>query len=176
MKKYWKYIIWMLVVGFIIYFIMLEKPQYNTFAFPQTLIVHNYTDNAKVDTVVMIILNKIMLYDTMMVNVYPLNDAFDTPDFVIEAHILKNEFEPHSYNIFLKNYLNLFTVETTLSHEIIHIDQMEHKLLSISKDSFIWKNAHYSLKEIKYENRPHELDAYNRQDDVYKNLIEKYRK
>jgi hypothetical protein len=176
MEKYWKYIFGIIVLGFLIYILTANKPAYNNFTFPQTITVHNYTSNPKTDTVAMVILNKIMLYDTMTVNIYKLNDIFDNQDFVINAHVIKNVFVPHTYNIFIRSYLNLYTIEYSLSHEFIHIDQMERNRLIIYQNTYSWNDTIYNMKDVKYENRPYEIEAYNKQTLIYDKLINIYKK
>ena len=107
------------------------KKEYLPQTFPKTLMVKNYTNNQRADTITMIILNKVMRYDTMTVNIYKLTDMFDNGDMILNAHTVANPFEKHNYMIFMKDNLSTEDVKSTLSHELIHIKQMDDSKLSV---------------------------------------------
>jgi len=152
------------------------KKEYITQNFPESIIVKNYTNNQKADTVVMIILNKIMGYDTMTVNIYKLNNMFDTENLVIVAHTVENKFEKHNFMIYLKEDLSYDLMKSTLSHELIHIQQIENNKLSFFDNGYVWSKDSFNYKNVVYENRPYEIEAFNNMTNVKSKLNKLYEK
>jgi len=90
MKKLYKYIlILIIVISSIMTVVEISNKQreFNKFYFPETLIVHNHTNNLKADTITMIILNKIMKYDDLTVEIYVLKNIFDTHELIVLSKI-----------------------------------------------------------------------------------------
>lgn len=58
-----------------------------------------------------------------------------------------------------------------LSHELIHFTQYYKKQLLIKGASVVWKDSLYDGINIKYEERPWEIDAFNRQTELKKKMI-----
>ena len=153
------------------------KKEYIPQTFPKTLMVKNYTNNQRADTIVMIILNKIMGYDTMTVNLtYKMVDKLDNSEMVFNAFIVANPFEKHSYIIYLKNNLAPDEVKTTLSHELIHIRQMEDSKLSIFDKGYVWNKDSFNYKNVTYDSRPYEIEAFNGMTEVKSKLDKLYEK
>jgi hypothetical protein len=147
-----------------------KKDKYNTFTFPKTLVVNNYTNDKLADTVALIILNKIMKYDTMTINIYKIRDNYDTEEFNFVSYITKIPFKKHEYIIFLKNDLFLDYTKTVLSHELVHLDQYESGRLKIMEDGYEWMNITTKFKDENYLERPYELEAFKKQNDIKKKL------
>ena len=152
------------------------KKEYNSFVYPNTIAVHNYTNNKKADTISMIILNKIMLFDTVTVNLYKLTNMFDTNDILIVAHTIKNPFEKHAYNIFLKDDLSYDMLKSVLSHEMIHVKQMENGDLVIIDKSYIWEKDTFRYVNVEYTKRIQEIQAENEQSGVKQQMEKLYEK
>ena len=137
------------------------KTTYIPQTFPKTLMVKNYTNNQRADTVTMIILNKVMGYDTMTVNIYKLTDMFDNGDIILNAHTVANPFEKHNYMIFMKDDLQYEEMKKTLAHELIHVKQMDDSELSIFEKGYVWNKDSFNYKNVTYESRPYEIQAFN---------------
>jgi hypothetical protein len=152
------------------------KKEYLPQTFPKTLMVKNYTNNQRADTVTMIILNKIMAYDTMTVNIYKLTDMFDNGDIILNAHTVANPFEKHNYMIFMKNDLSYDEMKKTLAHELIHVKQMDNSNLSIFEKGYVWNKDSFNYKNVTYESRPYEIEAYNNMTGVKIKLDKLYEK
>jgi len=152
------------------------KKEYLPQTFPTTIVVKNYTNNQRADTVVMIILNKVMGYDTMTVNIYKLTDMFDTQDIVLNAHTVANPFEKHYYMIYIKEKLSYEDVKSTLSHELIHVKQMDDSKLSIFDKGYVWNKDSFNYKNVTYESRPYEIEAFNGMTNVKGKLDKLYEK
>ena len=152
------------------------KKEYLPQTFPKTLMVKNYTNNQRADTITMIILNKVMRYDTMTVNIYKLTDMFDNDDMILNAHTVANPFEKHNYMIFMKNDLSTEDAKSTLSHELIHIRQMEDCKLSIFDKGYVWNKDSFNYKNVTYDSRPYEIEAFNSSSSVKSKLDKLYEK
>jgi len=152
------------------------KTEYLPQTFPTTLMVKNYTNNQRADTVTMIILNKVMGYDTMIVNIYKLTDRFDNGDIVLNAHTVANPFEKHNYMIFMKDNLAPDVVKSTLAHELIHVKQMDNSNLSIFDKGYVWNKDSFNYKSVTYESRPYEIEAFNGSAGVKLKLDKLYEK
>ena len=152
------------------------KTKYIPQTFPKTIVVKNYTNNDRADSVTMIILNKVMGYDTMTVNIYKLTDRFDNGDIILNAHTVANPFEKHNYMIFMKDGLSYDEMKKTLAHELIHVKQMDNSNLSIFEKGYIWNKDSFNYKNVTYESRPYEIEAFNDMSGVKIKLDKLYEK
>ena len=150
------------------------KKEYNKFVFPNTLSITNYTNNKRADTISMVILNKIMLFDTVTVNLYKLTSMFDTNDLLIVAHTVKDQYAKHTYNVFLKENLSYEMLKLVLSHEMIHIKQMENGDLLIIDKGYIWEKDTFRYADVEYAKRIQEIQAENGQSAIKQQLEKLY--
>lgn len=171
-KKYWL-IIAVIIIGIILVILFYKKKEMNKFTFPITLNVNNYTQYKALDTISMVILNKELGFDTMNINLYYMvNNNISTDKIEVAAFIQKNPFEKHKYNIFINkdlNELNL-TYGKLLSHELLHLYQMEKGELIQFADDVIYKGDTIYFSKVKYEDRSYEKAAYKGQDSIGKKL------
>lgn len=169
MKKY--LIILFVAIILIITFILIIKYQrpVNSFYFPNTLTVENNTHYDDIDILSMIILNKIFLYDTMNIKIYYFGINMDSEKIEIVGFIQKNPFEKHSYNIFVKKDMNV-NIKKFLSHELIHLKQMENGDLVQSEYYNIYKKDTIYFNKIKYEDRKYEMESFSEENIVYEKL------
>jgi len=166
MKKKTIYIIIGVVLGLVLLLYLLSrlpKREFNTFEFPETLVVDNYTTNEKADTIAMVILNKLMGYDTMNVQLYPMPAIFEKDDKMeYVAFIQQVPFQDHKYLIFLQDRASIGKVKMAFSHEMIHLKQYElgHlQTLILDDRHYVWMGDTISGIDVKYEDRPHEIEA-----------------
>lgn len=145
----------------------------NSYVFPETINVNNYTDNFRADTVAMIITHLILNYDTINIDIFEMRGDISNDNYDIVGFIQKTE-KPHTYQIFLKkttkSYINRF-----LSHELIHLDQMERGDLIQeigNTKHIIYKGDTIYYKESPYEERQYEIDAFSRERRIEKKLRE----
>lgn len=174
MKKKWIIIITIIILLIISYLIInkYSKKSVNTFDFPKTINVNNYTDNIRADTISMIIINKIMEYDTINLDIYNFKNDINSGNYLIIGFIQKIN-NPHSYQIFLKNKMNENELIQILSHELIHLDQMEKgDLIQIigNYEYVIYKNDTIFFNKIPYKERQYEIDAYSKEKKIKKQL------
>lgn len=175
-KQLWYIIVFLsLLLGVIVTSILVDRHReknVNTFEFPETVTAINHTDNFRADTIVMIIAHLIMEYDTVHIDVFDAPDL-KTDEFEIAAFIQKTE-KPHHYQVFLKktskNYVMKF-----LSHELIHMDQMERGdlITFIGNDKYnVFKGDTIRFSEVPYRVRPYEAEAFWSEGKVFKELIQ----
>ncbi|HRT03891.1 MAG TPA: hypothetical protein P5513_08125, partial [Candidatus Diapherotrites archaeon] len=58
-----------------------------------------------------------------------------------------------------------------LSHEFVHIDQYDRGDLKIIGNYFIWKGDTVDMRDVKYEYRPFEKEAFSKQSYITKKLV-----
>ena len=144
----------------------------NVYEFPPTLVVNNLTTHKNANTYSKIILNKVYDYDTITLNIYYAPKDYSVEEYEVLGFIQKNRFEPHYYNIFLKKGTLSLSIKNILSHELIHLHQMEiGDLISIPDTSLIiHKGDTISLLDVPYNKRPFEIEALSQDNKVLKEL------
>ncbi len=177
MKKLWWVlvaIVLLIAVAVIITIIVNKQREkrVNHFEFPVTMIAKNYTTEKRADTMAMIILNKIFKYDTVTLNIYYAPKHLNNSEYELVGFIQKNPYEEHSYNIFLKNGTLPVSIKTFLSHELVHLQQMEKgDLVQLSLyEKIIYKNDTIYYSEVPYDKRPYEIDAFSKENKIRKGL------
>ena len=172
-KKYIYIILSLVVIIILIIFIKrhtTDKVQ-NKYEFPSTLKVNNNTSYKTADTIILVILNKIYNYDTMVVDIYYYNNQIYFNDYDIIGFIEKNQYNLHHYLIYIKKNLEYFPDKTFFSHELVHLNQMElNKFKKITNNKVIYLNDTIDCSKIPYPNRQFEIDAFNEEKFVYKKL------
>lgn len=164
MKKKTIYIIIGVVLGLILVIYLLSripKREFNTFEFPSTLVVENHTDNEKADTISMVILNKLLGYDTMTVMIYPMPSIFEKDDKMeYFAFIQRVPFEEHRYDLFLQKDASIGKMKYVFPHEFVHLRQFELGYLrTIGEYGYVWMGDTARYVDVKYEDRPYEKEA-----------------
>lgn len=165
-----------IIVSLILFVILLDRHReknINTYEFPSSLSVKNYTDLKRADTVSMIILNKIFKYDSINLNIYYLQKEMKNDEIEIFGYI-QNDPKPYNYSIFLKRGINKYQVMKFLSHELIHLDQMERGDLITQTNNYkfaIYCGDTIKFNEVEYMKRPYEIEAHAKDNDIYKKLI-----
>lgn len=86
----------------------------------------------------------------------------------IEGFVTKHE---EGYIIYIINGLSRKELISIISHEIVHIEQYETNELMVCSDSIIWKGHDFkNTSTISYESLPWEVDAFNNQNKIRKQL------
>jgi len=173
MKKKTIYIIIgvVLTVVLLIYLLSrIPKREFNDFDFPSTLVVENFTDNEKADTISMVILNKLLGYDTMTVTIYPMPGIFEKDDKMeYFAFIQRVPFEEHRYLLFLQKDASVGRMTYVFPHELVHLKQFElGHLRTIGEYGYVWMGDTVRYVDVKYEDRPYEREAM-----AYGRILEK---
>ena len=172
MKKKGLIIVGVIALIVVIILLIRREKNVNTYDHPQTLVVNNYTTHKNTDTYSKIILNKIYNYDTINLNVYYTSRDYGTDEIEVAGFIQKNPFEAHSYNIFVKKGSLPISVKKFLSHELIHLHQMEiGDLVPLQSDSMIvYMGDTIIYKDVKYIDRPHEINALQTEGKIFREL------
>jgi len=176
MKKNWIYIfivIVLIILGIVISIIINRhrKANVNRYEFPSTIVVENHTNYWYADTMVMIILNKIYHYDTMNVNIYYAPNTYNDSGYELIGFISKLPYKKHSYEIFIKKNNLSLSIEDILSHELIHLYQMEcGDLIPIDNFKTVYKGDTIYFSKVPYNKRKYEIYAFSNQDIIRKKL------
>jgi len=174
MKKYWFLILLVAVaitIAIIIIISTYKEKKINHFDFPNTILVKNYTDYKRADTLAMVILNKIFSYDSIEVNIFYMTTDIGNNEIDVQAFIQKNPFVLHNYYLFIKNGTLSVPIDKVISHEMIHVRQMEtRKFIQIDADTYIYDNKMFRFSELQYDKRPPEIDAFNEQNKILRQL------
>lgn len=171
MKKIWKILLIILgIIVFIILIYFLSKPKsMNKFTFPDTVIVNNNTE-LEIDTVVKVIINKILKQDSIIIHIFYLNKQMIYDDFEIMGYIEPTSYNNKEYLLFINRQVEQINI--LLSHEFVHLDQYMKNELKLNRDLqvAIYKGDTINLHKVPYKLRPFEQDAYNRQYQILKQL------
>jgi hypothetical protein len=149
-----------------------REKRFKHFDFPQSMIVNNYTKYKRADTLAMVILNRLFKYDTVELAIYYYPEQFNNNAYEIYGFIQKNQFKDHSYIVFMRKRTIPIPVRRFLSHEMIHLDQMEKGELDqiIGTSKMIYKGEVIDMLTVPYDERPYEQDAFARQNGVLKEV------
>ena len=161
-----------LVITLLVILLVRRERNINIYEYPDSLVVNNHTTHKNADTYSKLILNKIYEYDTINLNIYYASRDYGTDEIDVAGFIQKNPFEAHQYNIFLKKGGLPMSTKSFLSHELIHLHQMETGDLTPTQDPFtmIYIGDTISLLDVTYTNRPYEADAFHHEGKVLKEL------
>jgi len=150
-----------------------NKKQINKFEFPETLTVNNFTEYSYLDTIIMIVVNKIFNYDTINVDIHYINNNFNkNSTFEYNGYIEKNKFKNHGYVIFLRKNLSDNLLKKVISHELIHLKQIETGRLVLTDDNniLIYDKTLIILSQTSYLNRGFEIDAFLEESNIFNQL------
>jgi len=76
-----------------------------------------------------------------------------------------------SYIVVIKPHRKLKDIGFTLAHEMVHVRQMAKGILKPAKNGTIWAGKHYG-KKTKYLEMPWELDAFAKQEILFRKAID----
>jgi len=161
-----------LVITLVIILLVRRERNVNVYTYPDSLVVSNHTDHKNVDTYSQIIINKIYNYDTVNLNVFYTPKDYSTDEIDVAGFIQKNPFVPHTYIIFMKKGGLSISIKKFLSHELIHLQQMEiGDLIQLQNQTkMVYLNDTIDLFQIPYDQRPYEKDASIKENGILKSL------
>ena len=150
-----------------------REKRINHFEFPITMIAKNYTTHKRADTLAMVILNKMFQYDTIKLDIVYAPQNLSNSEYEIAGFIQKNPYEPHAYLIFVKKGTLPTSIKNFLSHELVHLQQMEiGDLIQIDQTKIVYRNNTIYFSEVPYDKRPYEFDAFSKENGIRKKLNE----
>lgn len=173
MKKKWFILFGVAVVITVIAFLLIRRERnVNIYEFPDTVVVENNTTQKNADTYSKIILNKIYEYDTIKLEIVYMTNDLSTDEIEVSGWIQQNPYEPHTYMIFMKKGALPMSVKKFLSHELIHVRQMETgDMIQIPNEPMVvYKGDSIDFLHIPYKERPFEIEALRTENDVLKRL------
>jgi hypothetical protein len=78
----------------------------------------------------------------------------------------------HGYIVVLRSTQSIASLGVTLAHELVHVKQMAiGKLKTTTQGAHFWAGVRYK-KSTPYYSRPWELDAFSKQEMVFRRAIE----
>lgn len=171
MKKNWKILLIILsviVFIFLIYFLSKPKPM-NKFTFPDTIVVNNNTE-FEIDTIVKVLINKVLEQDSVTIHIFYLNKQLIYENFELMGFIEPTIYNNREYSLFINK--NIDQMNTLLCHEFVHFDQFIKNELVLNRklQIAVYKGNTINLLKIPYKSRLFEQDAYNRQHQILKKL------
>lgn len=139
-----------------------EKP-FNQIELSNNNQIENNTAITFIDTIASVGLDELGLKGIKLL-IYPLTDAAkDNFNGELKAHI---RYFEGTYYLFIDEMSREKSI-TVVSHELIHITQYHSGVLDYLGDgNILWQGDLYSVKEIEYEGRPWETDAYARESEL----------
>jgi hypothetical protein len=168
-------IIVLIAIGIAIYFLTRPPKQMNHFTFPKTISVVNGTDYAKIDTVAMVLMNKILKYDTCEIYIFNMSYVLKrSDDYTLQAYLQSYRYEPNKFTLFINtDVVSRSDINMVLCHEFMHVRQYITGDLQINYDKptlVTYKGKVIDLTKIVYEGRQYEIEAKAQQWDIAKQL------
>lgn len=155
-------------ITFIVLLSDCRKKEKEVLVFPSSVIAHNYTAYENLDTFAMVAMNKVFDIDTLTVNIYYKNVNVNSNMLDVYAFIQKSPYTPHTYAIFVARKMPV-DIKQVLAHELVHMYQMETGALEQRDNkSIIFNNQLIIFKDVEYNDRPYEIEAFAKQASVLK--------
>lgn len=141
--------------------------------FPETLVVKN-NSGFEVEKIIKALAHYVFEMDSLRVDVTLIPPHMENMgDFKIKAYVIQNLFEDKHYLIFLSRNIFPSELKEILSHEFIHIEQMERgDLIQFLPDQpyVLWEGDTLHVQNIPYKKRPYEIEAHAQDWKIYQNL------
>lgn len=173
MKKKWFILIGVGVLITVMVFLLVRRERnVNVYEFPNSIVVKNHTTQKNAETYSKIILNKIYKYDTIKLEIVYMFKDLSSDNIDIAGWIQQNPYEPHTYMVFVKKGSLPISMKKFLSHELIHLHQMERgDLIQIpNKPMVIYKGDSIDFHHVPYKERAFEIEAFSTEKDILKKL------
>jgi hypothetical protein len=170
MKKKWIWIVAAILIVLLIVLLIIPKKKrvFNTFEFPETVMVTNGTEY-RADTVAMVLANKVFEMDTIDLKIFYLPDVVNEGDMEFKGIVQKLPFGPHKYLLLLNKNMRWEELLIVISHEFIHIQQYESGRLIINGKDYWWEGEH-GVFDTYNTSRPFEKEAFSNQNKIKKEL------
>lgn len=180
MKKTLHIVLWVILSAVLIFTIIgiLELVQkkkdarpFNQYDFPSTLVVENSTQYDKADTICLYLAHQVLGLDTLNLIIVYIPEVVQPKEMELYGIVQYIPFKPNQFLILLnRDKMSLTKLKETLSHEFVHIDQYLSGDLVVYPLFAIYKGEDVYLKEVPYEERPFEKEAFAIQGKFYKKL------
>ena len=166
-------IVGILLLGLILFMIFKKPKPFNELNVPITSYVSNQTDVEYLKPIIYAGLYELKI-DSIYLIIKPMNKEVANAEigddgYDLEAFILGNEKQ---FMIYIKNMSRTEYIKV-LTHELIHLEQYNQgKLSRVDKNTVKWDGKLYIPSEIPYMERPWESDAFNRANQLEKDIRE----
>jgi hypothetical protein len=159
-----------LVFGFIIYKTITYKERpFKEIQLNKTSLVLNSSKVPYIDTILHIGLDSMGIHN-IVVTVYDLTDEMKN-NFSTSIDLKANLYiDDGLYFLWIAN-MNRKETLRVISHELIHFRQYYDKDLWFKNGHLVWKGDSVNLESIYYYDRPWEIEAFSKQDSIYKILV-----
>lgn len=131
--------------------------------------IYNRTKTPYYDTIMSVGLSSMNIKNVKVIITNLSKEAKNKFEGELKAHI---RYHQGIFYLFINDESRVASIDI-ISHEIIHIIQYQSQNLIFENDKVFYKNTEYDLMRIPYENRPWEIEAFEKQNEV-RNLIEGY--
>lgn len=160
----------LLVLGVIIYKVISykEKP-FKEVQINRTSLILNNSSIPYIDTILYIGLDS-MGIQNIVVAVYDLTDEMKK-SFSSSIELKANLYLDDGFYYLWLDKMNRKEAVEVISHELIHFRQYYDKNLWFENGHLLWKGDSTNLESIYYYDRPWEIEAFNKEDSIYKILI-----
>jgi hypothetical protein len=173
MKKIYKYLIAFLILSLILTLILIDSKEvnFNHILLSKNNTVYNITKKPYLDTIVKTALDiENVKGVTVVIQVLTnLKQESLGRELEIKASIYG---EGSTYILRMNDNVDKREAILVVAHEIIHLRQYYSKKLAISQGYVFWDGVIVDHKNINYEERPWEMEAFSKQEGL-KNKIEK---
>ena len=120
------------------------------------------------------IIYNVLEYDTMNIGIaYMPKQMERVGELDIKAFIQKNIYQEHAYLILVSSKLRISEFKLIMSHEMVHLDQFEKGDLvqiELGLEKIVYKGDTIYHKDVPYDDRPQEKDAFSKEDHIYRQL------
>lgn len=176
MKKTIIIVLSILLLGLILFYVIkTSKEEYfRPYELSENNTVTNFSKYKYIDTVVSIGLDVLNIKNNYVT-------IRDVPEQIVESFKKQNDMDlgasiigvNDQYIIYI-NELSRTTSTKIMSHELIHLEQYDSgRLRVIGSGLIIWEGKEMNVLDMPYNERPWEKEAFRRQDDLEKKLLEK---
>lgn len=163
MKNKIIYFILALVILVVLLLLLYKPKEKHHYDYPNTITITNLTDYKEADTILYIMLNKVLKIDTVNINI-AYNEELLNPQ-QLDAVIHYTQID-NTYNLFLNKKLSR-PLKSVLAHEVIHLKQYYSGQLIMQDNIVIYNNQIYDYF-LDYKDRPWEKDAFKNQSNILK--------
>jgi hypothetical protein len=145
-----------------------QKTTFNKVEFHDNNEVYNRTENTFLDTVTLAGLHSLNIKNTAVL-IAPLRKIDVQDGLELKGYIIQSN---DGFIIFIKNVGRRESIEI-ISHELIHLEQLQSKRLIHRDSTLIFEGTQYDVRNIpEYSIRPWEIEAFERQYQVESKILE----
>jgi hypothetical protein len=137
----------------------------------------NHIDDNYVENIIYLGLDELKI-DSITINLYNLPEnlkylKLNNQTIVVNALVVNNFYK--NYSIFINNNSDKNNIIKYMSHELIHVKQFEtNRLVVYNNQNLIrFDNYIYDTSNLNYNNRPWEIEAISKQDELKNKILSK---